>query len=145
MVVSTVPDASRQGGALLVQWVAEVTPVYPVRVLSAAQWWRSMPTLVVAMATLVLLVATVTAGTRHGAYSAKVGRLLSLTGVLALVGGPIAVLIAAEASHWSHGTWIHTSLWPEAFIWALLGGGLLTTRELLARAAAMRNELDGVI
>jgi hypothetical protein len=112
---------------------------------SAAQWWRSTPTLIVAMATLILLLATIAAAGRRGAYSAQVGRLLQLAGALALIGGPIAVLIAAGAPRWAHGNWMHTSLWPQALVWALLGGGLLATRELLARAAAMRSELDGVI
>jgi hypothetical protein len=131
--------------AQLVLRLAEMSTTYPIGVHSAAQWWRSTPTLIVAMATLVLLLATIAAAGRRGAYSAQVGRLLQLAGTLAMIGGPMAVLIAAGAPRWAHGNWIHTSLWPQALIWALLGGGLLATRELLARAAAMRSELDGVI
>lgn len=114
-------------------------------VASAAQWWRSTPTLVVAVAVLALLVATLVVVARYGADSPRASRVLWLTGLLALIGGPVAVLVAALAPQWAHGNWMHTTLWPQALIWSLIGAGLLAIRELLARANVIRSELDGVI
>jgi hypothetical protein len=113
--------------------------------MSVAQWWRSAPTLAVAGVTLALLIAAVVFAARRGAHSTTVIRLLESAGLLALIGGPVAVLIASLAPLWANGGWTHTTLWAQALIWAVLGGGLLGFRDLLIRASAMRAELDGVI
>lgn len=114
-------------------------------VLSAAQWWRSAPTLAVAFATIGLLVAVAFAARRRRGYTPEVGRLLGASAFVALLGGPLAVLIAALAPRWAGGDWIRSTLWPQALLWTLIGGALLAVRELLARAAELRSELDGVI
>jgi hypothetical protein len=113
--------------------------------LSAAQWWRSAPTLGVAIATLALLAATVLAARRRGACAPEVGRLLGASAIVALLGGPLAVVIALVAPRLADGNWARTTLWPQALLWALIGGALLAVRELLARAAELHSELDGVI
>lgn len=113
--------------------------------MSVAQWWRSAPTLAVASVTLALLLAAIVFAIRRGAHSTRVIRLLEAAGLLALIGGLIAVLIASLAPLWANGHWTHTTLWAQALIWAVLGGGLLGFRDLLLRASAMRAELDEVI
>jgi len=113
--------------------------------MSVAQWWRSAPTLAVATVTLALLLAAIVFAIRRGAHSTTVIRLLESAGLVALLGGLTAVLIASLAPLWASGHWTHTTLWAQALVWAVLGGGLLAFRDLLLRASAMRAELDGVI
>jgi len=113
--------------------------------LSAAQLWRSVPTLAIAVTTLALLAATLLAAIRRGAYAPRVRRLLGVSGLVAMLGGPLAVLVALVAPRWADGNWARTSLWPQALLWALIGGALLAVRELLDRAAELHSELDGVI
>jgi len=113
--------------------------------LSAAQLWRSVPTLGIAIATLALLAVTLLAARRRGVDARRVRRLLGVAGLVALVGGPLAVLVALVAPRWADGSWARTSLWPQALLWALIGGALLAVRELLASAAELHSELDGVI
>jgi hypothetical protein len=113
--------------------------------MSVAQWWRSAPTLAVASVTLALLLAAVVFATRRGVHSTTVIRLLESAGLLALIGGLSAVLIASLAPLWADGHWTHTTLWAQALIWAVLGGGLLAFRDLLLRASVLRAELDEVI
>lgn len=113
--------------------------------MSAAQWWRSAPTIAVAIATLAVLAAATVAARRADGYSPKAGRLLTAAGVVALLGGPLAVLIALLAPRFAGGDWARTTLWPQALLWALIGGALLAVHELLSRTTALRTELDGVI
>ncbi|HKE67588.1 MAG TPA: hypothetical protein VKB59_23555 [Micromonosporaceae bacterium] len=113
--------------------------------LSAAQWWRSGPTLAVAIATLVLMAMALAASRHQHRYTPTVGRLLGASGIVALLGGPLAVLVAALAPRWVGGDWVHTTLWPQALLWVLIGGSVLAVRDLLARTAELRTELDGVI
>jgi hypothetical protein len=113
--------------------------------LSAAQWWRSTPTVVVAIAVLGLLIAALIVAARRGPYAPRTNRLLRIAGLVALIGGPIAALIAYLAPRFAAGDAISTTIWPQAVIWVVVGGGLLAVRDLLVRTGELNSELDGVI
>ncbi|HKE67589.1 MAG TPA: hypothetical protein VKB59_23565 [Micromonosporaceae bacterium] len=112
---------------------------------SAAQWWRSTPALAVAFATIVLLIAAAIAARRRRGFVRPVGGLVGAAALVALIGGPLAALVAMLAPMWVGGDWVRTPMWPQALVWALIGSALLAVRQLLARTTELRTELDGVI
>lgn len=86
-----------------------------------------------------LLVAVGVTAARRGLYAPGTGRLVAVTGLLATGAGVAAILVTA---------FHHSPQWSDAapfLVWVLIGCALLAIRDVLARAGALRSELDGVI
>jgi hypothetical protein len=107
----------------------------------------SLPGALVALAVLALIGAAVGLVRRRGGYARAVVRLLRAVGFAALVGGPVAALVEyVVARQYPELTWVPpVDRWLMALVWVLVGGAFLAVGDLVARAGALRAELDGVI
>jgi hypothetical protein len=157
--VLSLPDGSQA-----VWVVGEVVPVAPPVVesqqrsagvlssqLSGARvvWLvgTALPGTLVALGVLALIGAAVGLALRRGGYAPGVLRLLRRVGLVALLGGPVAVLVEyLVAGQYGELTWTPSlGRWAVAMVWVLVGAAFLALGDLVARAGLLRAELDEVI
>src|SRR4051794_28965814 len=102
--------------------------------------WEAIVGLAGAVVLFGLLVAIGVSAARRGVYAAGTRRLVGVTGLFATGAGVAAILVTAisNSPQWSGAA-------APFLVWVLIGCALLAIREVLARAGALRSELDGVI
>ncbi|MEN3304084.1 MAG: hypothetical protein V7603_286 [Micromonosporaceae bacterium] len=110
--------------------------------------WTALPSATVIVALLALMLWTLATARRHGLYHRSTLRLLRVTALVGLLGGPVAALVEALSGRWTSRDYSYTPAvgrWQLAALLVLLGCAFLAVREVLARASALHAELDGVI
>jgi hypothetical protein len=110
--------------------------------------WTALPGGLVVLALLALMLATLASARRRGLYARPTVRLLGVTGLAALLGGPLGAL-AETVGGWATGRgYADTPLvdrWLLAALLMLVGCAFLAVRELLRQAGDLHDELAGVI
>jgi hypothetical protein len=110
--------------------------------------WTALPSAIVIVALLALMFWTLATARRHGLYQRSTLRLLRVTALVGLLGGPVAALVEALSGRWTSRDYSYTPAvgrWQLGALLVLLGCAFLAVREVLARASALHAELDGVI
>lgn len=112
---------------------------------SLASW---LPGLLMGATTVVLLLVVVAEARRGTPFSGRTVRCLRAVGLVALLGGPAAILLTGVASGILTDAVLTGPGDPSpvlTFDWLVVGVGFLALAEVIRRGREMREELDEVI
>lgn len=118
----------------------------PGQVFWSLQSW--LPTGAIGIATLVLLLLLVRDARRTGAFTAATVRRLRTIGLIALIGGPVAMALdAASSAYLARSVLASASdvIGDFTLDWLVVGLGFLALSQVMRSGLAMRHELDEVI
>jgi hypothetical protein len=112
---------------------------------SLASW---LPSLLIGVTTVSLLLLVVAEARRGTPFSGRTVRCLRAIGLIALLGGPLAILVDGIASGVLTDAVLSGPGDPSptvTFDWLVVGVGFLALAEVIRRGREMREELDEVI
>lgn len=108
----------------------------------------SLPTAAIGVATLVLLLLLVRDARRVGAFNDSTVRRLRAIGLIALIGGPVAIALDAASSAYLARSVLTSGsevIGDITLDWLVVGLGFLALSQVMRSGLAMRHELDEVI